>query len=87
MSEQWFLIEMGCAECGDAPLALPRGLFDTEEEAKAAADGRNAWAAHPDGGSFSQHRSGGFWCAPVSSLDRTGREFGSEYDREFRPAF
>lgn len=82
----WFLLELGCAECGDMPLALPRGMYASEDEAQAAAGpNRGRWIAHPDGGSFTQWGSGGYWCAPIEALSKTGTDFGSEYDEEFRP--
>jgi hypothetical protein len=86
--EQWFLIELGCAECGDMPLALPRGVFGTEDEAKTAAGGiterGGRWIDHPNGGSFKQWGSGGMWVGPVSALEMAGTEFGSEYDETYR---
>lgn len=81
----WFLLELGCAECGDMPLALPRGLFASEAEARAASGDKGRWLAHPSGGSFTQWGSGGFWVAPVSAFtNATAAPFGSQYDEEYR---
>lgn len=79
----WFLIEMGCAECGMTPLALPRGTYPSEDEARAASGRDGRWLPHPDGGSFIQQGDGGFWCAPLSALDTTGTGFGDEYDERW----
>ncbi|CAI9417310.1 hypothetical protein [Nocardioides sp. T2.26MG-1] len=83
---RWFLIEVGCAECGVTPLAMPRGIYPSEEAARAATGHRatEQWFAHPDGGSFIQQSDGGFWCAPVSALAATDTKFSDEYDERWR---
>lgn len=73
LAGKWFLLSVGCAECGDRPLVLPMGMYDDGLAAQAAAgESRQPWTEHPRGGFIRQHSDGADWAAPVETLGLIG---------------
>lgn len=71
MPEFWLVLTIGCAECGDEPLAHVVGAALSLEAGKEVAptlQGYSAWKPHPQGGEIRQSGSGGVWVMPSRYL-------------------
>jgi len=68
--QRWVVLAIGCAECNEEPLVIPKGTFDSENEALASTgiDDPNVFGVHPDGGVIFQTRSGAVWIFPIEVL-------------------